>query len=415
MNYPPAVVIPSDRPASLGIARSLGKRGIPVFGVDPDPRAIGMVSRYLRPCPIPGGHSEQSRLQFLLDLGETLGQKAVLYPLSDDYVVFCSKYRAELKKYFSYRMPDHETIANLVSKKGLHQIAQQLEIPAPRMFMASNQDDVDHFSNAISYPVILKPIFSPSWLRPEINTLLRENAFSGAPKVAFCRNAQELADLYRQIAKYDEHMIIEEVVPGEDDRLAYVCFYCDGQSQTLAVFAGQKLRVLPVNFGSATFVRSFRDPELENISMQLLNGCRYQGPGGVEFKKDPRDGKYKLIEFNARFGMWDTLSIRCGIDIPYIAYCDALGRPAEAKRTYREGVLWVDLQRDIRAFLMYHRRGQLRFGKWLNSLRGEKDWAIFAWGDIKPAIAATIKLFIHSGNDTKNGTSPDQFGLGIHS
>jgi predicted ATP-grasp superfamily ATP-dependent carboligase len=140
-------------------------------------------------------------------------------------------------------------------------------------------------------------------------------------------------------------------------------------------------------------VRSFHDRDLEEISFKLLNGSHYQGLGGIEFKKDTRDGRYKLIEFNARFGMWDALGIKCGIDIPYIAYCDALGWPIEAKHDYREGVLWVDLQRDMRAFLIYHRQRQLTFGGWLRSLRGEKDWAFYSRDDWKPALLLIAKLF----------------------
>jgi predicted ATP-grasp superfamily ATP-dependent carboligase len=90
--------------------------------------------------------------------------------------------------------------------------------------------------------------------------------------------------------------------------------------------------------------------------------------------------------------MWDALSIRCGIDIPYIAYCDALGWPVQAQQDYRENVIWVDMQRDIRAFVIYHRRRQLSIGGWLQSLRGEKDWAVYSRDDWKPALVATTKL-----------------------
>ena len=147
-------------------------------------------------------------------------------------------------------------------------------------------------------------------------------------------------------------MIVQEVIPGEDERLAYCCFYVDRGRRPLAVFAGRKLRILPVQFGSATYVRSFHDPDLERVSLKLLSGTGYQGLGGVEFKKDSRDERYKLIEFNARFGLWDALAVRCGIDIPHMAYQDALERPVEPRTAYRDDVIWLDSQRDIRAFLI---------------------------------------------------------------
>lgn len=398
----PAVVIPSDRPGALGIARSLGRRRIPVYGVDHDPRAIGMVSKYLRACPLPNkDDSEENRLQFLIDLGKKLRTKGVLYPLRDDDVILCSRERRELQKYYLYVMPEHSTVSNLVTKDGLHKFAQACHVASPQISVPRNQADLEAIVSRIPYPVILKPIFSPSWLRPEIAEALRDNPLSNPSKVAFCRNPQELLQVYRKIAIYDGRVIIQEVIPGEDERLAYFCFYLDRQSRPLATFAGRKLRVLPVGFGSATYVRSFYDANLKEESFKLLSGTNYQGLGGIEFKRDSRDEHYKLIEFNVRFGLWDALSTTCGIDIPYIAYRDALGLPVEPQHNYRDGVLWIDFQRDVRVFLIKRRRRLISLGAWLRSLRGKKDWAIYSPDDWKPALMATAELLERLWNFAK--------------
>lgn len=384
-NDVPAVVFPADRPAPLWIARSLGHRKIPVYGVDADPGAIAMASKYLAPCPLPNGDkSDKNRLAYLLELGKQLGQ-AVLFPVSDDAVILASKYRDDLQKYYHYVMPDHQTISSVLTKDGLHKVAAQLDIPSSKVYSARSLEEVKDIAGKLSYPVILKPVFSPSWLRDEIMAILRESFLTGPSKVCFCPDPKTLVQKYLEIAVYDPNMIIEEVVPGEDRRLGYFCFYLNRESQPLATFAGIKERILPVGFGSATYVRSVYDRALEEISLRLLSRIRYQGLGGVEFKLDPRDGQYKLIEFNARFGMWDSLSMRCGIDIPFIAYSDALRREVEPQFTYRENVRWVDFQRDVRAFLIYNRRKQLSFGAWLRSYFHEKDWAFFTPDDWKPA------------------------------
>lgn len=392
-NLTPVVILPSDRPATLGIARSLGRRGIPVYGVDSDPDASGMVSRYLKASLLPGAdRSEASKLEHLLKLGKELGY-SVLFPVSDDDVILCSRFRNELQQYYHFVMTDHATITSVITKDGLHKIAASYDIPSPQMFPAYSKDDVNKIADSLSYPVILKPVFSPSWLRYEIVSLLRNNFLSGPSKVAYCQNEQELVETYNKIAIYDPNMIIEDVIPGGDERLAYYCFYLDRQSRLLAGFAGRKLRVLPVGFGSATYVRSFYDADLEEISLKLLSCINYKGLGGIEFKKDPRDEQYKLIEFNARFGMWDALSIRCGIDIPYIAYSDALGRQIEPQSQYRKDVLWIDLQRDVRAFIILNKRKQLSFKDWLKSFSGEKVWAVYSRDDWKPALKSFLKLF----------------------
>ena len=139
-------------------------------------------------------------------------------------------------------------------------------------------------------------------------------------------------------------------------------------------------------------MRSFHDPELEQVALQLLSGVQYQGLGGIEFKKDARDGCYKLIEFNTRFGMWDGLGVRCGVDTPYIAYQDTLARPVEPQGTYRENIIWVDWHRDLRAFWIYRQHGQLTLGQWLRSLRGEKMWAVYSRDDWRPGVTFSLNL-----------------------
>ncbi len=377
----------------LDIARSLGRRGIPVYGIDPSPGAVGGKSKYcqLVVCPDPK-ESEQDYLQFLVEWGKKLGSKAVLYPVSDDVVLLCSRERQTLQAYYEYVMPDHSTVVKLSNKGELATVAQECDIPAPQTIIPHDGREVETIAQHLTYPVVLKPVESAYWHTPEIASLLRENVLSGRVKVVLCHDASELVQAYGSIATYDDRLVIQEVIPGLDENLTYISFYLDRQSKPLAIFAGRKLRVLPIGFGSASYVRSFHDPDLERVTLQLLSGMRYRGLGGLEFKKDPRDGRYKLIDFNVRFGMWDGLGVLCAVDTPYIAYCDTLHLVVEPQLTYRERVIWVDWQRDVRAFWMYNRQRQLTLGQWLQSLRGEKMWAIYSRDDWHPGVAFSIHL-----------------------
>lgn len=400
--FTPAVVIPADRPAALGIARSLGRRGIKVFGVDQDAYAIAMASRYMTPRPIPGADgSDEQRLEHLLKLGKELGE-AVLYPIRDNDVLLCSKYRAELQPYYRYVMSDHETITNVLTKDGLHKVAEKFNIPSPRVIWANSLEEIIQIGDQLPFPVVLKPVFSPSWLQDDIAAIVRNDHISGPSKVVFCHDMNRLVEMYKKISVFDPRMIIEEYIPGEDSSLLYFCFYLNRQSKILASFAGIKERILPVGFGSATFVRSFYDSKLEEASLELLSAVEYKGLGGVEFKRDSRDGIYKLIEFNARLGMWDSYGARCGVDIPYVSYRDALGLKVEPEFQYRNGVRWIDFQRDVRAFIIYRRHGKLTFWRWLRSLIGEKEWAFFEWDDWKPAWISFQQLV----NRQRKGTQP---------
>lgn len=168
-------------------------------------------------------------------------------------------------------------------------------------------------------------------------------------------------------------MVVQEVIPGEDSRLVYAPLYLDRTITPLGFFSGRKHRVIPTGFGSASFVETFSDPELRELVFRILSAVGYQGLGGPEFIQDPRDGVYKLIEFNTRFGMWDGLGVRCGVDLPLISCRDALGLPVERQLEFRTGMKWVDWQRDIRAFVDYRRKNRLTYSQWRRSLKGPKD------------------------------------------
>lgn len=396
----PAVVTPLDEHMGLDIARTLGQRGIPVYGVDSDAGAPGRHSKYVRFVHGPDPHQGEAEfVQFLRELGGRLGERAVLYPLSDRHVLIVSRHRAALQEFYEFVMPPHDIMEQLTTKDGLQAVALETGVSSPQtLYVDRNGSSIAEIAERVTYPVILKPTESTYWHKPEIARQLRSGLLSGRAKVVQCDSPAELQDAYERIAVHDNRLVVQEVVPGEDGRLVYISFYFDRDSRPLATFAGRKLRVIPTGFGSASYVRSFYDEKLKETAFQLLESVGYQGLGGLEFKRDPRSGEYQLIEFNTRFGMWDGLGARCGVDLAYIAYLDALRLPLDPEsggvgnRGYRANVIWIDWQRDLRAAIEYRRKGELPLGEWLRSLRGEKMWAIYSRDDWQPGVAFTVGL-----------------------
>jgi predicted ATP-grasp superfamily ATP-dependent carboligase len=394
MEKVPAVVCPLDEHMGLDIARSLGKNNIQVYGIDPNPNVIGKWSKYCELVLSPDPKKNQTEfIKFMITWAQNNRFKPVLYPLSDDMVLLFSKERETLGKDFEYVMPKHELLNSLLTKEGLISAAISCDVPVPITWTPKNIEEVKSMISEIRFPVILKPIESSYWHTERIRKLLRDSIISGQTKVKLCQDVQELIDSYANISQHDSRMIIQEVITGPVTNGAYVTFYLDRHSNPLGIFTGRKMRVLPMGFGSSCFVHSCHNPDVEQLAMKLLSGVGYQGLGGLEFKLDDRDGLYKVIEFNTRYGMWDGLGIRCGINNPYIAYYDALRLPVSPQRDYREGVIWVDWQRDVRAFWMLWKRNMLSFVDWLRSFRGEKMWAIYSKDDWRPGVAFTVHIF----------------------
>lgn len=392
---PPAVVCPLDEHMGLDIARSLASHGVRVFGIDTDAHVPGRHSNALTfvHCPHSEETDERAYLDFLLEFGGGLETKAVLYPLSDRHVLLFSEHRAALSERFHIVMPPNDTMVKLTTKDGLDDIARVHDIPAPQTHFLAKPEDIHEVAAQVPYPAILKPTESTYWHSAEITSLLRTGLTQGRAKVILCHDAEELVSAFEQIAVFDPRMIVQEVIPGEDERLVYAAFYLDRESAPLGYFSGRKHRVIPTGFGSASFVETFDDPALRDAVFKVLSSVGYQGHGGLEFKQDPRDGVYKLIEFNTRFGMWDGLGVRCGVDLPYLSYCDAVGVPVEPQLQFAEGATWLDWQRDLRAFLEYRRQGTWTLGAWLRSIRRPTMIAIYSLADWRPGVAFTFGLF----------------------
>jgi predicted ATP-grasp superfamily ATP-dependent carboligase len=366
----------------LSLVRALGREGVAVYALDPHPDALGMNSRYCTPVITPDIKGNEARyLDFLLDFGRKLATKAVLYPTGDPTVVLFSKARDELASGYHYVAPDHEMVLQLLTKDGLAAAAAAHGVPAPRTIVPADRTAVEAAAGELQYPVLLKPTESHAWKKKAIVELIGVGT-----KVIPCETPDELLANYDRIAAIDPQLIIQEMIPGGDECLLYFCFYLNREGEPLGVFAGRKTRVLPPSYGSASYVESMEDPALTEVALRFLRGVGYRGLGGMEFKRDPRDGLYKLIEVNVRFGLWDALGAQCGVNLAHIAYRDALGLPVEPKLHYRTGVKWVSFQRDLSAFKLYRRQRKLSTWQWLRTLAGEKMWAVFAWDDLAPFL-----------------------------
>src|ERR1051326_7773066 len=97
----PAAVVMNMFYTGLGIARSLGEKGIPVIGLSAHPGIYGNYTRYadVRSCP-DSRENPDDLLEFLLELGQTLDRPAIIFPTRDDDVLFLDRHRARLAEKF---------------------------------------------------------------------------------------------------------------------------------------------------------------------------------------------------------------------------------------------------------------------------------------------------------------------------
>ena len=369
-----ALVIGGDHPG-LAIARSLGRRGIPVYVVD-DQHSISKFSRYAtRVLRVPDLRDPQRTVDSTLEIGHQYGLRDwVLFPTRDETVMAFSLHRERLAEFFRVTTPGWESIQHVWDKNNTYKLAMQLGIPAPQTWNVQSIED-------------LPPLFSklPLAIKPAI----KENFFYATGAKAWRANTpKDLLKLFEAavLSIPLKEIMIQEIIPGDGERqLSYCAFFRDGK--THSSITAKRLRQFPREFGrAATYVETADLPEIEEMSQQFLRAINFYGIAEVEFKHDPRDGQYKLLDVNARAWGFHALGQAVGVDFPYLLFADQMGQHVEPCRG-RPGVGWLRLLTDTPHSLLEMSRGNLSVGSYFQSIYRTKTESVFSWDDPLPSMA----------------------------
>jgi len=180
-------------------------------------------------------------------------------------------------------------------------------------------------------------------------------------------------------------VMIQEYLPGWGEAQFSYSALCDN-GRSVASLTAKRSRQFPTDFGRfSTFVETVEEPGVIAPAIRLLRELRYTGLVEVEFKRDPRDGQYKLLDVNPRVWGWHTLCGRAGVDFPYLLWLQMQGQAVPNVRA-QTGIRWVRMGADLPMALLELSRGRLRLGSYLHSMLGPLEWAIFAADDPVPFL-----------------------------
>lgn len=396
---------------ALAITRSLGRRGIPVVRVHPGNRELSLSSRYCSALEVSPNvyESEPALLQFLLSLAARYPEPRVLIPASDDTAFFVGRFHDALSKAYRVASPGAATIETIIDKRRQYDAAKNLGIPIPETHYPQSLAEVQALAARLkAWPYIIKPNVAHRWRLASVKEQLGS---SGAIKAVVVRDAEELFAHYSQVSQIDSAIMVQQVIQGGDERLFCFYGYFDGRSQPLGYCVRRKIRQMPPRFGYSTLMESCENDTVVEQSIRLLQGLDYHGIVGVEWKHDPASGEYKLIEINARATNAVGLPMACGVDLPYMAFADAIGKRVQPATRWRTGVKWLWFTEDLWAARELYRSRELGLRAWLQSLRGEKTYAVYARDDLRP-LFVELGVFAKSELEQRVRRIREIFSLG---
>ena len=359
----------------LGVTRSLGWSGIKVVGVDFHPEAPGLRSRFVNPLITTDPVREPgATVELLLQEAGKFPEKPVIMACSDDYVLLVSRHRRRLAEGFEFMVPPESVIESTMNKSHQYQMAVEAGVPIPFTIYPQSLDEISEVKDSLRYPCFIKPFYSHLWNRRFGN------------KGFIIKSYQELREKFQLVLGTDLRAMVQTIVgaPGKD--LYQVSAYLGQRDYISPRFVWFKARQSPPSFGVASLGVSVKNQQVEDSGMRFLKAIKYQGIGSVEFKLDPTDGVYRLIELNNRTWMQNVMCTIAGLNLPLIQYLDLTGQPCPESGDFVEGVRWWDSLADLDSFVRLKRRRELGAWKWISSWLGSDCYAFFSPDDVLPAL-----------------------------
>jgi D-aspartate ligase len=368
-----AVVLGGDY-QGLGIARSLGSRGVPICVID-DEHSIASASRYVRDRVRAGDlRDPNGTVDTLLRAADERGLDGwVVYPTRDEIVAAIAGNRRRLAERFRVPTPGWESISAVWDKRETYRLAAELGIATPRTWIPQDEDGLSQIPT--DAPVVIKPA-------------IKENFFYATGAKAWrADDATALREAYRRAAAIvpPGEVMIQELIPGGGDRqYAYCAFFKEGEA--VAEMTVRRWRQHPSDFGrSSTYVETIDLPQLAEPSARFLKASDFYGLVELEYKHDPEDGEWKLLDVNARTWGYHTLGPASGVDFPYLLYRDQLGMSVPRLRA-RPGVRWIRVVTDVPNAVRDASAGSIKVRDYVRTLRGIDTEAVFSWRDPLPGL-----------------------------
>jgi len=320
------LVTDGENRAALAVTRSLGRKGCRVL-VGGRPKNISSASKYCAkayhlPSPMIG---EQQYLDCVLKVVRDENVE-IVFPMTEPAMHILSRKRHEFPEGALIAAPEWDKIKTALDKVEVFRRAKDLGVGIPStMFVHDREDFLSKEHLCTNFPVVVKPGMS------RIHT---GSGFISA-KVAYANSTDELKACYEKNDALNYPSMIQEKIIGPGTGL----FTLFDRDHHLALFSHRRLREKPPSGGVSVVSESVPlDPEMVDASARLLSSIGWMGVAMVEFKRDIRDGRPKLMEINGRFWGSLQLAIACGVDFPALLLDYLRGeRPDSSIGEYKTG------------------------------------------------------------------------------
>jgi len=386
-------MVPAVLLGDLNMLRCFAHSGVPVVVASSDAREPTLRSRHARRRILIAPFEDTERvLDDLENIGRAFPNRPSLFYGTDLQLMTIARHRERLEELFRLRLPSTQLLESLVDKSRFSQLAQALDLPVPATVTSREAAFPRQVAERIAGPWVIKPNRHDGWFTQHA---LRQR---GPSKALRADTLTELHDLFWQVRRHTPSFVVQSFIPGGEEQIYSFHAYMDATAKVLGQFVGKKIRTFPREAGISTYVELVKAPEVLELGNQIVTKLGLIGPVKIDLKRDPRSGRYYVLELNARYNLWHYLGSACGVNLELIAHADLTGEALPRPADYRTGVRWLSFGADLRSFLRSYRpSGEIDLRGWLASFYGPKVYDVFAWDDPLPLVFSAFNYCTAAG------------------
>lgn len=308
------------------------------------------------------------------------GKKIVVISSNETYAQFLVSNKDKLIKNVLFNYPSVDILNNLINKENFYKTFSNSVLNFPKtLYVKASDFDIKNVD--LEYPVIVKPA----------NVVLFNHvSFDGKKKIYKVFDEEELCKIINDISKteYNDTLIIQEYIPGDDSHLFDSVVYSDKNGDVkLVSFAQIGLQEhKPSMVGNAAVViNGYNSFKIDTTSIVedircFMNKIDYHGFAEFDLKYDERDGKFKVLEINARQGRCSYYIAPLGYNLVKILVDDLVyGKELSFSYVNKKTMLTFVNKSIIKKYVMnedYKKEALKLYKKSINPLVYSKDFSL---------------------------------------
>ncbi len=236
---------------------------------------------------------------------------------------------------------DIELMNNLIHKEKFYELCEKVGVDYPNTFVHKNEMGVN-FELPFEAPFIVKPSNGIAYWR---------HPFPTQKKVYKADTRQELEgilnDIYR--AGYEDSIIIQDFIPGDDTFMRVLTNYSDRHGRVKLMALGHVLleEHTPHGIGNHAVIITEHNQEVGDQFQKLLEELHFVGFSNFDIKYDQRDGKFKVFEINTRQGRSNFYVTGAGANIAKYLVEDYIEQKDMELKIITEKSLWMVVPKGV--------------------------------------------------------------------